>query len=213
MIDNLIDEIRTNKSMKILLLLPLLLSLFACSDPTMLKKLNTTQPILAFGDSLTFGYGAPKNQSYPAVLSELSGLNVINAGISGELSADGLERLENLLDVHQPQLLLLCHGANDMLQKRSLAIMQSNIEAMIRLADIRNIEVLLIAVPNTNLLLTPLKQYQQAADNMNVAIENDLMSDILRQPSLHSDIIHPNAQGYQEMAEKIHQTLIQLGAL
>jgi len=179
----------------------------------MLNKLNHSDAILAFGDSLTFGYGASKQQSYPAVLSGLSGLEVINAGINGELSAEGLHRLEKLLDWYQPKLLLLCHGANDMLQKRNLQTMAENLEAMIDLAQLRDIQVLLIAVPNTNLLLTPLKEYQQVADKMSVPLVNDLVSDILSKPSLHSDIIHPNALGYQKMAEHIHQDLIKLGAL
>jgi len=194
------------------LILPLLFTLFACSEKSMLTKLNKTDPILAFGDSLTFGYGASTQQSYPAILSQLTGLTVINAGVSGELSAHGLKRLEALLDRYQPQLLLLCHGANDMLQKRNLDTMASNVEAMIKLAQDRDIQVHLISVPNTNLLLTPLKQYQKIATKMNVPLDNDLMSDILSQPSLHSDIIHPNAMGYQKMAETIYENLNALGA-
>jgi acyl-CoA thioesterase-1 len=83
---------------------------------------------------------------------------------------------------------------------------------MIILAQERDIQVLLIAVPQTN-LLTPLKQYQQVATKMNVPLANDLISDILSQATLHSDIIHPNAAGYQKMAEKIHQNLISLKGL
>lgn len=179
----------------------------------MLTKLDESSTILAFGDSLTFGYGAPTQKSYPSILSELTGLNVINAGINGEVSSEGLKRLESLLDKHKPQLLLLCHGANDMLQKRSLESMATNLELMITIAQKRNIEVLLIAVPNTNILLTPLKQYQEVANKMQVPLENDLISNVLSKPSLHSDIIHPNASGYQRIAENIYQRLIQLGAL
>jgi lysophospholipase L1-like esterase len=198
---------------KLLFLLPLLLTLIACSEKPVLSKLDHTDKILAFGDSLTFGYGASTEQSYPAVLSQLSGLNVINEGISGELSTEGLNRLEALLDLHKPSLLLLCHGANDMLKKRNLDTMAKNLEAMITLAQQRDIEVLLIAVPNATIFLKPLEQYQQVAEKMKVPLENHLIADILSQPSLHSDIIHPNALGYQTMAEKIHQDLISLGAL
>jgi len=198
---------------KFTIYLTLLFSLFACSEAPTLKKLNETDPILAFGDSLTFGYGAPKSQSYPSVLSELSGLTVINAGINGELSIDGLNRLKSFLDEYKPQLLLLCHGANDMLQKKDLSEMSSNLEAMITMAQNREIQVLLIAVPNTNLTLTPIKQYQQVAQRMGIPLENELMSEILSQPSLHSDIVHPNAQGYQKMAEAIYQRLLSHGAL
>jgi len=199
------------KQLTILLLL--LVPLLGCSEKPMLDKLNTNSPILAFGDSLTFGYGAHKEQSYPAVLSNLTGLPVINSGINGELSKDGLKRLQPLLDKHQPQLLLLCHGANDMLQKRDMQLMKNNLEAMILLAQQRDIQVLLISVPNTNLLLSPLRQYKQVADKMVIPLENDLIADILSQPALHSDIVHPNALGYQKMAEGVQQKLIALGAL
>lgn len=198
---------------KLFAVLPFLFIIVACSKTPQLSALNHSDPILAFGDSLTFGYGAPKNSSYPAVLSQLTGLEVINAGISGELSHKGLQRLEKLLDRHQPQLLILCHGANDMLQKHNLTKMQMNLKSMIALAQERDIQVLLLAVPKTNLLLTPLKQYSQVAEEMAVPLQNELIADILSQPSLHSDIIHPNALGYQTMAKKIHQELISLGAL
>ncbi len=63
------------------------------------------------------------------------------------------------------------------------------------------------------MLLTPLKQYKQIADKMVIPLENELIADILSQPALHSDIIHPNALGYQKMAEGLYQKLIALGAL
>jgi len=195
-------------------IVPLFFILFSCSEPAnMLRPLNPDQPILAFGDSLTFGYGADKNQSYPAQLSRIINRKVINAGVNGELSGEGLLRLEKLLDLYQPQLLLLCHGANDLLQKSDLDKMADNLREMIKLAQDRNIQVLLIAVPNPGLLLRPLKQYQQIGKEMNVVVENDLLSDVLAKPKLHSDIIHPNHLGYQKMAETIAQLLKTHGAI
>ncbi|MFT6985007.1 MAG: acyl-CoA thioesterase-1 [Psychromonas sp.] len=193
---------------------PLFFILFSCSEPTnMLQPLNPSQPILAFGDSLTFGYGADTNQSYPAQLSKLINRRVINAGVNGELSGEGLLRLEKLLDRYKPQLLLLCHGANDLLQKADLEKMADNLKKMIKMAQDRDIQVLLIAVPNTSLLLTPLKQYQQVATQMNIVVENDLLADLLAQPELHSDLIHPNHLGYQKIAETIAQLLKKQGAI
>lgn len=195
------------------LLVLLSTTLFACTDAPQLSPLQSSDRILAFGDSLTFGYGAKPQQSYPAVLSELTGLEVINAGVSGEISAKGLQRLPALLDKHQPHLLILCHGANDMLQKRDLSVMQENLETMIAMAQERGIEVLLLAVPQTNLLLTPLPQYAQVAEKTQVAFNEDLFSDILARPSLHSDLIHPNAEGYREIAIAIKAQLEAQGAL
>ena len=87
---------------KLLLLLPLIFTLFSCSEKPVLSKLDQSDKILAFGDSLTFGYGASTEQSYPAILSQLSGLNVINEGISGELSSEGLKRLEAYANLTKP---------------------------------------------------------------------------------------------------------------
>ena len=194
--------------------LPVLAFLLSCSKPSvMLAPLSQEQPLLAFGDSLTFGYGASTEQSYPAQLSELINISVINAGVNGELSRRGLARLDALLELHKPQLLLLCHGANDMLQKRDLKLMAGNLKAMIRLAKERNIQVVLIAVPRPGLILSPLEQYQQVAGDMQIVIENNIFTDVLQQPKYHSDMIHPNGLGYQKVAQAIADLLDKRGAL
>ncbi|WP_354625606.1 GDSL-type esterase/lipase family protein [Psychromonas sp. MME2] len=173
----------------------------------MLQQLNPLQPILSFGDSLTFGYPASPHQSYPAQLSKLINRDVINAGVNGELSGTGRLRLERLLDRYEPQLLLLCHGANDMLQQRSLDEMVDNLRAMIALAQARDIQVVLLAIPNTLQLLAPIKQYQYVASEMAIHIDTTIFTTILKQPSLLSDAIHPNALGYQKLAQAIAQLL------
>ena len=92
-------------------LLLLAIGLGACSDSKpQLPLLSADAVILAFGDSLTFGTGANSEHSYPAELARLTGLTVINAGIPGEVTAQGVRRLPALLDRYKPQLLLLCHG-------------------------------------------------------------------------------------------------------
>jgi acyl-CoA thioesterase-1 len=198
----------------LMLYIVLLTSLFACSDSAIkLQPLNQQQPILAFGDSLTFGKGTTKNLSYPSQLTKLLNIEVINKGVNGELSTDGLQRLGLLLDRYDPQLLLLCHGGNDVLKRQDLNVMADNLKNMIRMAQERDIQVVLIAVPKPSLILSPVKLYKQVADEMQVAIENDVISDVLQQKSLHSDMAHPNNLGYQKIAEAIHQLLQESGAL
>jgi lysophospholipase L1-like esterase len=182
--------------------------LTACSErKDMLTPLNDSQPLLAFGDSLTFGYGADPDKSYPAQLSRLIDKKIINAGSNGELSKEGLERLPALLDKYQPQLLLLCHGANDMLQKKDLTQMKSNVQSMVKMAQSRGIQVVLISVPKVGLILSSLPEYEQVAEQLNIPLENDVISDVLQQPSLHSDMIHPNAAGYREISLAIEALL------
>lgn len=199
--------------MKKLLCISLLLLLTACSDSERLTPLNKQQTILAFGDSLTYGYGADTTQSYPEQLSQRLNMAVINAGVSGERSKQGLKRLSALLNKYQPQLLLLCHGGNDVLKKQNLNSMKNNLAGMIEMAQSRDIQVVLISVPGATLFLPDIKQYQELAEQYNIPLENNIIKDVLKQPSLHSDAIHPNAQGYQLIAEAIYTLLEENGAL
>ena len=80
------------------------LFLLSCSEqPTALNKLSRDAVIVAFGDSLTFGSGAKDHESYPRQLAQLINRDVINEGIPGELSGEGLRRLPTVLEEHQPE--------------------------------------------------------------------------------------------------------------
>ena len=178
-----------------------------------LNPLNNQQPILAFGDSLTFGFGAEPNQSYPFILSQLINRTVINAGLNGELSEHGLLRLESVLDEHNPQLLILCHGANDILQNLCLDRMANNINDMIELAHKKDIQVVLIEVPDVNHQLNPITQYKQLAEQHQILLVDKLLAELLHHPNLHDDIVHPNVLGYHLIAKSLAKTLLENGAL
>ncbi|PJA30979.1 MAG: arylesterase [Zetaproteobacteria bacterium CG_4_9_14_3_um_filter_53_7] len=200
-------------SCKRLLLAALLLSFVACSSSPQLPGLSPDAVILAFGDSLTYGSGVSSDQTYPAVLSRLSGHAVVNAGVPGEVTAAGLLRLPGLLDQAQPELMVLCHGGNDMLRKSSLERTKSNIRAMVELARSRGVSVLLLAVPQPGVLMSAPDLYQEVADEMHIPLETDILPDILTRPALKSDRIHPNAQGYRMMAEAVFRQLKESRAL
>ena len=200
--------------MKIILNLFILVLLTACgSDAPQLSMLSTSDVILAFGDSLTEGVGAKESESYPAVLQQLSGRKVINAGISGEESTPGLARFPALLEEHQPKLLILCHGGNDILRKRNLGTMKQNVRQMIQLAQDKNIPVVLLGVPNFGLFLSSYEGYKEIAESTGVIFMEDLIPNILEDKSLKADTVHPNKEGYKIMAEKIYSVLQESGAL
>jgi len=189
------------------------LLLAACSSQPQLPKLAPDATIFAFGDSLTYGSGAGRDESYPAVLSRLSGFEVINAGVPGEVSSQGVKRLPEALDEHFPQLLILCHGGNDMLRKQDLNRTAENLRSMIRMARERGVSILMLAVPSPGVFMSPASFYQEVAREMNVPIALDTVADILSERSLKSDTIHPNRDGYQIMAEQILQLMKDRGAL
>ncbi len=187
---------------------------YGCSEaPPGLKPLAKDAVILAFGDSLTYGTGADPSESYPTLLQALTGREVINAGVPGELSEQGLNRLPGLLDKHQPALLILCHAGNDLLRKKDIDAAASNLIAMINLARAKNIDVLLLGVPKPGLFLSTADLYLQVASATQVPLADDLLPEILADNELKSDPVHPNDKGYKQMAEKIYQQLQRLKAI
>ena len=192
-----------------------LLAIFcmSCSPSPQLPPLPPQAVVLAFGDSLTAGTGAGDNESYPAVLAQLTGLQVVNAGIPGEISASGLQRLPELLEREKPALLILCHGGNDLLGKLDRKALADNLRAMIRLAREKGVAVMLIAVPSPDLALKPPPLYGDVAREFGIPVVMKALQHILGKSSLKSDHIHPNASGYRQLAEAIAAQLKKSGAL
>jgi len=196
------------------LCLCLLICLAACGDSTkQITQLPDDAVILAFGDSLTYGTGAEKNESYPVILENTINRKVINAGVPGELSMQGLKRLPKLLEKYQPDLLILCHGGNDILQRGSHAKTEANIREMIALAEKKNIPVILLGVPKPGLFLSSAKLYANIAESTSVIFMPNLIADVLSDASMKSDSVHPNKAGYREMAFTVANTLQDAGAL
>jgi len=179
-----------------------------------IQTLNQNDTILAFGDSLTYGYNAKEDESYPAVLARLSGYKVINEGVLGDTSHDGLKRIVPLLEDKSTKLMILFFGGNDIMQGLSMENLKSNLKTMIRMAKEKDIDVLLVSVPNLSLFgLSPLELYEEVAGEENIPLLSGMLADIISKPSLKSDQIHPNSLGYKIMAEKIYKKLKEEGCL
>lgn len=192
----------------IILLVAILLLISFNKEKSYVSKLSESDTILALGDSITYGFGAKNSESYPYLLAQSTKLKVINAGVNGDTSFDGLQRLPALLENNSIKLLLLCFGGNDLLQKKSLPQLKSNLKKMIQIAKAKNINVILISVPNVSLLgLNPLDLYDELADEEDVELIEGLLSHVLSRSSLKSDYIHPNAKGYKYIADEIHTHL------
>jgi acyl-CoA thioesterase I len=185
----------------------------ACGKSPALPPLEANATVLAFGDSLTFGTGASPAESYPAQLATLISRNVVAAGVPGEISADGLARLPAALDEHQPKLLLLCHGGNDFLRKLGDDVAAANVRAMVKLARDKNIAVAIIATPKPGFSVAPPAFYAEIAKEFSVPINDNALKKILTDNALKSDLIHPNAKGYRQLAEEVAAMLKKAGAV
>lgn len=200
--------------MKRFLLFTLLLLAAACrpaAEP--LAPLPADGVVLAFGDSLTFGTGAATGEGYPEVLAGLIGRTVVNAGVPGEVSAEGAARLPELLDRHRPALLVLCHGGNDLLRRLGEEQLRDNLRKMVGLARERGIGVLLVGVPSLGLTLTVPPLYPEVAREFKIPYEGKALHKIEGDRALKADPIHPNAAGYRRLAEAVAAQLRTSGAL
>lgn len=189
-----------------------LLVLMGCGEPP-LEPLSAGDRILAYGDSLTEGVGAPASAAYPAQLEALTGHAVINAGVSGETTAEALARLPAVLDRHEPALMILLTGGNDVLQNRDQTRAKANIARMIELARGRGVQVVLVGVPKKSLFSDSAPLYRELADFYHVVLVDDLVAGLLRRPDYKSDAVHLNAAGYRAMAERLDEVLRESGAL
>src|SRR5664280_2051838 len=211
--DNYMSTTKYRKIIFLLLAIWAVIILSACQKPARLPVLAKSDVVVAFGDSITFGIGAEPQESYPAVLEQMIGRRVVNAGVPGEITAEGLSRLPQILESEKPVLLILCHGGNDHLRRLNRGQAADNIREMIRLARQRGTAVVLIAVPGFSLSVSPEPMYKDIAKEFKIPLEEKTLSDILADNSLKSDLIHPNAAGYRRLAEAVAALLKKSGAI
>lgn len=174
---------------------------------------GASETIVAFGDSLTFGTGANESESYPAALAQLIGRKVVRAGVPGEVTEGGLQRLPAVIEEHRPALMIVCLGGNDMLRRVNEAQTKANLREIIRTIRASGISVVLVGVPKPALITGTAEFYAEIAKEFNIPYEGKVVSDVLHQRELKSDTIHPNAMGYRRMAEAIAELLRKAGAV
>jgi len=187
--------------------------------PLVMPNLGSNKPkIVAFGDSLTAGFGLSEKESYPYLLQEklnAGGYNyeVINAGVSGETSLGGVERIDWVLEQENLQILILELGANDLLRGVPVAKMKANLEKTIVKAKAKNVTVLfcgMLAPPTMGADYQ--RDYTQAfpdlANKYKVAYLPFLLERIALDKNLNQvDGIHPNAAGAKIMTENSYKEL------
>ncbi len=174
--------------------------------------------IVAFGDSLTAGFGLAEKESYPYLLQkklEKDGYNyeVVNAGVSGETSLGGLERIDWVLEQENVQILILELGANNLLRGLPVAKMKENLGTIIKKAKVRNITVLLcgmLAPPSmgANYQREYVNSFPDLASEHKVEFLPFLLENIALNKELNqADGIHPNAKGEVIMTENVYKSL------
>lgn len=201
------------KALQALLVLPAV-GLAACSG-NKAQKLPKGAKVVALGDSLTFGFGASKGQSYPDVLRQKTDWQIENMGVNGDTTQNVLDRLDLAL-AHKPRLTLLGVGGNDVLRRVPAEQSKNNLNAIVQRLLAAKSEVVLIAQPYFSLgaLLGRAQDnpiYKEVAKAQNAPLFADAWSKILSDPDLKSDQIHANDAGYRQFAEELYRFLQKQG--
>jgi len=188
--------------------LPLLLTFFlltACSgpEPVILKGEN----IVCFGDSLTYGTGAPRDKSYPAQLAAIIGRPVINSGIPGDTTARALQRLERDVLLKAPRIVLITLGGNDLKNGVDKKIAFKNLKTIVETIQARSALVVIggIKLPFWDRGYD--EEYEKLAAETGALLVPDILGGLMGNGELMYDTIHPNENGYKIMAQKFYTVI------
>ena len=173
--------------------------------------------VLAFGDSLTAGYGVKDEESYPSKLQEkISSAGfphkVVNAGVSGDTTAGGVRRIRWLMK-HEPEIVILALGANDGLRGLSIDEMRKNLEIMITICREHNAQILLAgmkALPNygEDYMREFETVFPELAEKHDLIFLPFLLEGVAGEREYtQSDGLHPLASGYSIITDLVWQLL------
>lgn len=172
---------------------------------------NPRQEIVVLGDSLAIS--PSRSQSFPARLqarldASYPGWTVVNAGVGGDTTADGVRRVDAVM-TPKTAILILELGANDGLRGVSVATIESNLSAVIERAQARDIRVLLCGMETPplngwNYTVDFHRVFPRVAARHNVPLVPFLLAGVALNPELNGDDeIHPNAAGAARIAETV----------
>lgn len=185
--------------------------------PALKGTLAPLPTLIIIGDSLTEGYGVPKEKAYPFLVEEKFAagdvsIRIVNSGISGSTSASAPERVKWALQT-KPQYLVLALGANDGLRGLSPSAMKENLSKAIDLAKAADVQVLLFGMlmpPNFGKKYTAdfEKAFKDLAAEKKIPFLPFPLKDVGGVAALNQgDGIHPNEKGHRVMADTVYDFL------
>lgn len=197
-----------------------IIQIFLLSIVLLLPAVSSAQStILVFGDSLSAGYGIPREAAWPSLLqAELRRSHphykVINASISGETTSGGLQRLPTTLKEHRPSIVILELGANDGLRGTKLNLMEKSLNALIQQSQAVGAKVLLLGMqlpPNYGLAYTKSFKalYPKLAQRHRIALVPFMLEGI-GADQFQADNLHPLAETQPMILETVMQKLKQM---
>lgn len=179
--------------------------LLAACGPDIPNLDSPGRTIVCLGDSITSGVGAEPAQPFPGLLAEKLGVEVINAGVPGDTSEDGLARVGDVL-AQDPWMVIVELGGNDILRSVPPARTEAALRQILdRLLAARVVPVLVeIEVPFRGRYADV---FERIEDDYDLPVVEDTLGDILLDAGLKADPLHPNAEGHKVLAEAVAEVV------
>ena len=169
---------------------------------------GTGENIYILGDSITAGFGLKQEQAYPYLLSQKINLPVVNRGVSGDRTADGLARLSEDVLVEKPLLVIVALGGNDFLKKVPKTETEQNLREIIAQVQAEDAITVILGM-NLGLFSDEYKDlFEQVATETGSYLIPQVLKGIIDNPKhRQQDIIHPNQLGQEVLADKVAKSL------
>ena len=180
--------------------------LFACSKQDIINYPAKEGPIVAFGDSLTYGNGVKAKDAYPSLLEDMWNREVINLGVSGDTSLQGAARKEEIKSLN-PSFVLIEFGANDFFKKIPREQTKKALEDIVDYVQDLGAVAVLIDTGGNSVMDSYKKIIKQVSKERKTLYVDGIMDGIFNNKNLKSDNIHPNEEGYKIIAQKIDKVL------
>jgi len=162
--------------------------------------------IILFGDSLAWGQGASEGHDIASLLSKRLGRAVLNLGVPGDTTADGLKRINDML-THDPRVVIMLLGGNDALQHVPIEQTFANLATIIEHIQASGAAVLLVGEPGGLYGSRYPKEYEALATRYGVAYIPNILHGLFGRATYMSDLIHPNDAGYAIATDRIEPIL------
>jgi acyl-CoA thioesterase-1 len=167
----------------------------------------TGTQIIALGDSLTQGVGASSGHDYVSVLAQKIGRPILNRGVAGDTTADALARLKRDVLAHDPQIVIVFLGGNDVLRAVPMEQTFANLGEIVRQIQARGALAVLVEVRPPTLGLKYGGQFKRLARQRGAVLVPNVFRSIFLDPTMKSDQIHFNDKGYAVVAERIYSAM------
>ncbi len=191
-------------------LLFFIFNLCGCFSNDIINLNSSGKNVVCFGDSITMGYGAKRGDDYPTELSKLTNYSIVNSGIDGETSSEGLKRLKSDVLDREPLLVIVEFGGNDFLRRVPFEETISNIEQMIQTIQNSGAMVALVdlGINFPEDLARYSIEYKRLSEKYKTIFIPKILKGIIADISLKSDVLHPNSKGYKIIAYRVYRAII-----